>query len=713
MNIKNNIINLGILLLFLLGTDISIIFNIPYLRPALGFILLTIIPGLLIVNLLQFRDMGFVKKILYSVGISIFFLMIMGFFINLLSLTMGFSKPISFYPIFFSINCGTIFFSGLSYYKKTLNFSITDPLQKYIKEILTIPSYCLFLILILGILGGLVIRNYLSSLFWVIFIIGIVILVILIAYEKIIPPAYYPYTLFIISLSVLLSHTLTSPYLFGSDIHVELFFQKLTELNAYWDPSIQNNVNAMLSTVMLPTIYSIILQMNTIWVYKIVFPIIFSLVPVIMYNIFNRQIGNKFAFLSVFFFISFYAYFTTLLWLPRQQIAELFLALFFLTLLDEQLDNFNKHFLFIIWIISLVVSHYATTYIFLVVLCCTYLFIKIFSVRKSSLNLQTILFFGSFTLAWYIYISGATPIKSILDIGRKIAFTVMNEAFSGNSMDPSINTALGSGMFTLPLWHFLGHLWQIGTQFFIILGFIYLILKFRSTKIDIVFIFFSIIGIVFLLVSMTVPFFASSLNMDRIYHIILIFISPLCIFGLLAFIRLSARIFRLDILNRSLIVSTLLVLLLVPYFLFNTGAIFEITENRENLNFHLTPTTGFSQFFSKTYSVSHPIIPGDDVIALGWMSKYSESESTIYSDTDRAAEIYGYGSKSPDIVDKTGYLPQSGGYIFIGSLNYANNIYLQLDMNRVHSNSEVPLDTILIKLKDRNFIFNNGAGIFY
>jgi uncharacterized membrane protein len=715
MNIKNNIKNLGILLLFLLCTDLSIIFDIPYLRLTLGFILLTIIPGLLIVNMLQFREMGFIKKILYSIGISIFFLMIMGFFINLLGPILGFSKPISFYPIIFSINCGIIFLAGLSCYKHTLDFSLTDPLQKYIKEILTIPSFCLFLVLILGILGGLVIRNYMSSLFWVIFIIGIGILATLIIYEKIIPPAYYPYTLFIISLSILLSHTLASPYLFGSDIHVELFFQKLTEINAYWDPSIQNNVNAMLSTVMLPTIYSIILQMDTIVIYKIIFPIIFSLVPVIMYYIFNGQIGNKFAFLSVFFFMSFYAYSTTLLWLPRQQIAELFLALFLMTLLDKQLNNFNKHILLTIWTISLVVSHYATAYIFLVFLFGVYLLIKIFSVKNSSLNFQHIVIYGIFALSWYIFISESTPFKSILDIGKNISLTIMNEAFSRNSIDPSINTALGSGISNLPFWHALGHLWQIGTQFFIILGFIYLIFEFKSKKFDIVFIFFSIMGILFLIVSMTVPFFASSLNMDRIYHIILIFISPLCIFGLLAFISLSAKIFSSDKAKSPLVVSTLLALLLVPYFLFSTGVIFEITENSENFNFGLTPTTDFrfNHFFSGTYAVPHPIIPAKDVISNEWIAKYSKSESLVYSDTDRACEIYGYASKSPDIIDKTGYFPENGGYIFIGFLNYANNIYLQQDVNRVHSVSEVPINTVLIKLKDRNLIFNNGAGIYY
>jgi uncharacterized membrane protein len=714
MNTKNSIINLAILLLFLLVTDISLIFDIPFYGLALGFILLTILPGLLIANLFKFGEMDLIKKIVYSVGISIFLLMIIGFLINSFGPLVGFSRPISFYSIIFSINCLIISLAGLSYYKHHLDFSLTDPLKKCKNEIFTIPSFCLFLILILGILSGLLIRYYQSSFVSVIFIIGIGILVILIAYEKIIPPAFYPYTLFIISLSLLLSRTLSSPYLFGSDIHFELFFQQLTQLNSYWDPSVvPNNLNTMLSTVMLPTIYSIVLHMDTISVYKIIFPIIFSLVPVIIYFLFNREIGNKFAFFSVFFFMSFYAYFLTLLWLPRQQVAELFLALFLVTLFEKELDNFKKNFLLILWTISLIVSHYATTYIFLVILLGVYLLIKIFSVRNSSLKLSIIFFYGVMTLSWYIFIADSTAFRSILDIGDKIANAIMNDAFSKNSIDPNIDQALGSGMLNLPFWHSLGHLWQIGTQFFIILGFIYLILKYKSTKINVELIFFWIIGILFLIISIVVPFFASSLVIDRIYHIVLIFISPLCIFGVLALTRLSAKLFRLNMLKSPQVVSTLMVVLLVPYFFFNAGAIFEITEKSDNFKLDLTRTADNIQFSSQsTFFISGQIIPIEDVIASKWISIHSESESKLYADTDKSFELVGYGLIAPKRIDESGHFPENGGYIFITFYNFIDNKYSQNSLTRVRSNTYVPIETILMKLKDRNFIYNNGAGIY-
>jgi uncharacterized membrane protein len=714
MKNKNEIINIAILLSFLLIADISIIFDIPFYRPTLGFILLIVLPGLQITNLLQLGDIGFVKKFLYSVGISISFLMFMGFFINLLGPLMGISKPISFYPIIFSINCVIISLTCLSYYKHYLDFSLTEPLHKIENEILPLPTFFLIFILILGILSGLVIQYFLWSLLSVILIIVICIGVTLIAYEKIIPTAYYPYTLFTISLALLLTHTLSSPYLFGSDIHAEILFQKLTEINSFWDPSLfSGNLNAMLSTVMLPTIYSITLDMDIIWIYKIIFPITLSLVPVIMYNIFNRQIGNKFAFLSVFFFMSFYAYFVTLLLLPRQQIAELFLALFLLTLLDKQLDNFKKSFLLFAWIASLVVSHYATTYILLILLVGVYLLMKIFSVRNSSLKLSIVIFTGIMTLSWYIYISLASAFNSIVSMGNKISTAVMNEAFSANSIDPSVNSAIGAGILGLPFLHALGHLWQIGTQFLILLGIIYIIFTYKSVKFDDEFIFLSIFGLLFLIVSMIIPFFASSLNMDRIYHIVLILISPMLIFGVLALTIISAKIFKLDMLKSPRVVSSLMVLLLVPYFLFNAGAIYEITEKSDNFKLDMSHTVANSVFSqNSSYYIISPI-PIEDVVASKWISINSEPDSKIYPDTNRAGELWGYGLIDLKRVDQNGDFPQNGGYVFIGFYNYINNGFTRTNRNRVNSNIIVPMDMILAELKYRNVVYNNGAEIYY
>ena len=71
---------LVVLLLFL--TDLSIIFNIPNLRPALSFLFFTFIPGILILQILRLNKIDLLKKIVLWVGVSVSFLLIIGIILN-------------------------------------------------------------------------------------------------------------------------------------------------------------------------------------------------------------------------------------------------------------------------------------------------------------------------------------------------------------------------------------------------------------------------------------------------------------------------------------------------------------------------------------------------------------------------------------------------------------------------------------------------------
>ena len=137
-------------------------------------------------------------------------------------------------------------------------------------------------------------------------------------------------------------------------------------MNAYWNPNAYpSSVNSMLSTVMLPTIYSILLKIDGMWVYKIIYPFIFSMVPIGIYQTLKKQIAKKDAFISAFFFMSFFSFFIVLSWLPRQQIAELYIILIVFLMLCKEMEPMKRSTLIIICFASLIVSHYGTTYIFL------------------------------------------------------------------------------------------------------------------------------------------------------------------------------------------------------------------------------------------------------------------------------------------------------------------------------------------------------------
>ncbi|KUK99683.1 MAG: Uncharacterized protein XE11_2675, partial [Methanomicrobiales archaeon 53_19] len=270
MKEDNCVINIIAVISFVIIADVAIVLNIPLYRQFLGFILLTILPGALMIKLFVPNNFSLIRKIIYSVGISISLLMFIGFLINFLGPNMGISRPLSVIPILFAINCVIATLTVLVFFYGGMNFSIRGILSNCYNKMTVIPIMCVLLILLFGVLGGLTIKYYQSSIFCVVLLILISICVIFIAYKKVISENYYPHMLFAISIAIILIRTLSSSVLFGSDIHLELFYLKLSEINGYWDPSMYPSpTSTMLSTVVLPTIYSAVLLMEGIEVYKV------------------------------------------------------------------------------------------------------------------------------------------------------------------------------------------------------------------------------------------------------------------------------------------------------------------------------------------------------------------------------------------------------------------------------------------------------------
>ena len=79
---------------------------------------------------------------------------------------------------------------------------------------------------------------------------------IMIAFDKFITKKMYPTDNFYIFDSLLLSYSLISNYITGWDIHVEYYFSNLVVTNSYWNFSIPELLNAMLSLVIIVPIFS-------------------------------------------------------------------------------------------------------------------------------------------------------------------------------------------------------------------------------------------------------------------------------------------------------------------------------------------------------------------------------------------------------------------------------------------------------------------------
>jgi uncharacterized membrane protein len=388
----------------------------------------------------------------------------------------------------------------------------------------------------------------------------------------------------------------------------------------------------MLSVTVLPTILSNLLNIEAGWVFKIVFPVIFSLVPLGLYELYRRQWSERVAFISVIFFVANYGFFTVLLTNAKQMIGELFYVILFLGLFGKDVNNHkNSWIIFVFVCFALVVSHYSMDFIFLLLVFFTWLGGKIFLKNTTvRINASIAAFASCLTFFWYVYIVQA-PFAKFVGLIKTGLSSFVAEFFSPASRGEDIQAALGIIARPSAL-HYVGTLLYDITIFLVLIGFISLIGKWRRREFNSEFFLVTSLNIVLLIAAVVVPQFAGFLEMGRLYQILLMFLSPLFVIGAEAVfktvlsLRTRKRTLNLrDEKKRASYSLVLTLIILVAFFLFQTGLVYEITGDPAPSSISL------SYYKMKDSPI---LIYESDVFSAKWLSKYGDvRHMPTYSDT--------------------------------------------------------------------------------
>ncbi len=273
---------------------VAILFDIPIARQVLGFIFLLFVPGAAILIILRLGRLSSIEFSLLAVGISVAFLMFVGVLINQVYPVFGYLEPLSSLSLILTLNIFSTILLALCFrFGDDLALQWKMPFDRRI--ILTI--FALVLLPVLSIFGALMVRFYLDSSVLMLLVILISIIVFLFSISKKLPFEIYPIAILAIGLALLFHEELTTPYIYGYDMHLEYYLFMTVKQNAIWKsiaingPTFTNdtfNYNAMLSITVLPTIFSNFLNLSGEYVYKIVYPLIFSLVPLALFKIYRK-----------------------------------------------------------------------------------------------------------------------------------------------------------------------------------------------------------------------------------------------------------------------------------------------------------------------------------------------------------------------------------------------------------------------------------------
>ncbi|MFC1998985.1 DUF2206 domain-containing protein [Chloroflexota bacterium] len=728
---------MAVLVLFGLGV---LGYDLPFLRQFFGFIYLTFIPGLLIVRILKPHTLNTIDTLLYSVALSIAFVMIVGLFANAIYPLIGISRPISILPLIISLTVFVAILSIVAYVRERGRKSIHPQARSRIwTEIFSPPVLFLLLLPLLSLIGALLVNYYQNNIILLILIALIAIIVVLIAFDKFIPRKLYPLAITMIALALLWHWSLVSEHLVGWDIQQELYLQSLVLTNSVWDLSTAYSLNTTLSITMLVPISSLLLDMDAVWIFKIIFPLFYSLVPLALYQIFRKQTDEKIGFFSVFFFMSFSFFYAVMLALARMQIAELFFLLSILLLLDKELPANKRSVLLVIFAFSIVVSHYGLYFFYVVYLLVTVLSLRLlrtsklkrlwggfsarFSIRRddkgtldpelnptrtahaiSPLSRNYIMLVLILGFIWFAYVASGQTLISVVFIGSQIYQGLKDFSILG-ARESNILMAMGlaaPGVATAQRNIFL--VMQYITQLFIVVGYIWLLFNTQKTRFSRLCVIMALVSASILMASILVPYFTLHFGINRIYHITLFFLAPFCVLGGIFVLQ---RLFRLlptgafRNSNRSTYLKLVGVFLLIPYFLFNTGFIYEVSGDVSS-SIALDPEKDYARYNEQ------------ELFAEEWLVLNKEVDSKVSADEYSWLLLMGYIPihQLEIIWSETTEIPENA-YVFLRSNNVIHGTVFQSEEKR-YSYVELrgsPFNEEVLSLQDR--IYDNGSAQVY
>lgn len=135
--------------------NISILYNIPVVRQVVGFTFFAFVPGFVLIKVLKMKTEGLTETFLFSIGLSIILLVLIGLAINELHSTFAIQKPLSQMFLLPAINIFTLTCTVIAYVKnrnnKSLNINIEKPL--ILPILLCIPALSIIGAITSGVYG--------------------------------------------------------------------------------------------------------------------------------------------------------------------------------------------------------------------------------------------------------------------------------------------------------------------------------------------------------------------------------------------------------------------------------------------------------------------------------------------------------------------------------------------------------------------------------
>ena len=695
------------IILVLVATDLSVLLDIPFLRQIFGFIFLTFIPGFLILYLLKLNKLDFTTNFVLSVGCSISFLMFYGLLINSSLPYLGCETPLSTVPLLISLNIAVIILIFIAYrMDKNVVFSLPKfNLSTSEKAVLIIP----ILFPALSIFGMHIMNTTDNNIILMFMLFLIPVYVVFVCFfNKKFSTRLYPVVIFLISISLLLMISLRSNHIIGIDTHEEYYLFLTTLNNHHWRVFVMGDaLDACLSISLLPTVYQSVLNVSAEFLFKILYSLIFSVSPLVIYIISKKYIGDFYGFLASCFFM----FQSSFLWTglhARTNTAILFLALAMMVIFNEKIDTLKKRLLFIVFVTSCMVSHYSTTFIFLFVMLGTFLGIELLSKRytfKKVISLTFVILFFALIFLWYSQVTETAFYSGVRFV--ETTLSNLNIFFEEEMRSESAQILLGEGFMELGIPQKIEFILTWLTFVFIAIGVITLIIRnkemsfpelkfkkpdFLKDKFEVTYFVIALVLSGLLVATVALPYVTVGYSLARQYSLA---ITILSVFFVIGGIVLSKQTFKKSLIKnlsfkkktcakrKSICEETvngehaskgraylIILMVLIPYFLCVTGVTCQVFGHPRTIILNSNGPE-YDQFY----------IHDQESYGAKWLKEHYDGKSKVYTDFYGKGQLQSQSGFPFKLIDRSSLInhKEISGYIYLVHRNVINGKLMDSD----------------------------------
>ena len=532
------------------------------------------------------------------------------------------------------------------------------------------------------------------------FFIGFIIIVILLVWRNKIQPQMYPFYIFFLSLGLMWQASMFGAHVIGSDMHGEYFVSRTILAEGSWDIAKHYGTQSSTSIVVgfLVPYLSRVFHIDILWIYKAFLPFLFSLTPVVLYYIYKQAIGEKMGFYAAMFFMIVPVTTLEIVQIGKSMVAELFMALALLAILVRNKNKPNKLSLIVVitaFSLTAMLAHYTVGIALLAYLLGIFLvrFItnwipkwQLFFKKAVPLVVLPVVLvvIGGASYAYYSYADEGVIVKvmaRVVPVYSRIISNTASEAAGGlNVLTPTnparpeatgnifqrqevlIQTAIGMDFVGASIPGKAFRITQYLTQLLIVAGGIALFFVHRRYKFTAEFV--AAIWASYLLLAMCVfiPEFSNIINATRFYHIAIFFLAPMFVLG-------ATVLFKKEV---------VLVLVLIIYFLFTSGLVFEVTKSSRISQIDTPYSVGLSADRTgviATYAKS-------DVRAIEWLESNIQGDTMVVGDYNGWHLVSAYRGVKRVRADQARFnptfdnLPDKPAYIFVTDWNNRHGKYI-------------------------------------